>query len=297
MAKSRAKHPVPQVGDAFAVPLEGGRFTVSRVLAVHDGKMLVANADWIGREVPDPGNPALQSIMRLTHHRWAGKLCAVWVLDSPSQEFIYIGNIPLGAEAESVQERAIGGWVFLQNQAHEQWIWDHPEDTPPPQPPPPPPAGRFVLHRFNGDEVYHLESAVIKAYESELGATLWFEVRADSKNAQWCEDTAEMRRSPNATVGIELADLDADELVGREFTIAGTITDEEDSCMSLLYYCEHEPLRNNFIKVESRAGDRFRLKWTATARDVNYYDDSKPVMRVEIEGEFLFKNVDMWVND
>jgi hypothetical protein len=124
--------------------------------------------------------------------------------------------------------------------------------------------------------------------------TLWFEAKADPANAQRCEDTAEMGMSPNAEVGIDLADLDADELVGREFVIPGTKSDDEDSCMSLLYYCEHEALRDNRIKVVSRDGDRFRLRWTGVVRDVNYYDGSKPPTQVEIEGEFVFKDSGKW---
>ena len=85
------------------------------------------------------------------------------------------------------------------------------------------------------------------------------------------------------------------ELVGREFVVPGTMSDDEDSCMSLLYYCEHEALRDNRIKVVSRDGDRFWLRWTAVVRDVNYYDGSKPPTQVEIEGEFVFKDISKWV--
>jgi hypothetical protein len=46
--------------------------------------------------------------------------------------------------------------------------------------------------------------------------------------------------------------------------------------------------------VVSRAGDRFRVRWTAVTQDVNYYDGSKPQTQVEIEGEFLFKNIGKW---
>ncbi|MET9913384.1 hypothetical protein ABZZ74_42615 [Streptomyces sp. NPDC006476] len=51
--------------------------------------------------------------------------------------------------------------------------------------------------------------------------------------------------SPTAEVGIELPELDADQLGGRECVIPGTKDDAEESCMSLLYYCEHQPLRHN----------------------------------------------------
>lgn len=157
------------------------------------------------------------------------------------------------------------------------------------------PDGRFILHRFNGDEVYRLRSAVMWAYTTERGVTLWFEVEADPDGAQRCGDTAGIGVWPNAEVGVELPELDANALVGREFSIPGTQSDDEDSCMSLLYYCEHEPLRQNVIFVVSRAGDRFRLRWTAVTQDVNYYDGSKPPTHVEIEGEFLFKDIGKWV--
>lgn len=293
MAKRRPKRPAPVVGDTFAVPLEGGRFSVCRVLAVNErGDMvLVVNADWFGRKVPEPGNPALGSVLRLTHHNWARQPSAAWVAGAPPEDFIPIGNIPPEAGEDAVPEPGTGGWPFFRIQPQEQWLWDHPEDVPPP---PPPPEGRFILHRFNGDEVYRFDSAVMWAYETERGVTLWFEVKANPEDAQRCEDTAELGMAPNAEVGIDLPDLDADELVGREFVLPGTKSDAEDSCMSSLYYCEHEALRDNRIKVVSRDGDRFGLRWTATVRDVNFYDGSKPPTQVEIEGEFVFKDIGKW---
>jgi hypothetical protein len=156
------------------------------------------------------------------------------------------------------------------------------------------PADRFVLHRFNGDEVYRLKSAVMFAIAGDCGVTLWFEAEADRAGAVWCEDTAEIGMTPNAEVGITLPGLDPEQLVGREFVFPGTKTDDEDSCRSLLYYCEHQPLRDNLIAVLSRDGDRFRVRWTAVTQDVNYYDGSKPPTRVEIEAEFLFRDIGKW---
>ena len=155
--------------------------------------------------------------------------------------------------------------------------------------------GQFILHRFNGDEVYRFQSAEMFAYEDESGhVTLWFEVSSDPDAVLQCEDTAELNMSPNAEVGIDLIEFDVDSLVGREFSILGTLSDDEDSSMSLLYYCEHQPLRDNKITVISREGNRFQLRWTAKTQDVNYYDGSKPQTNVEIIGEFLFKNIEKW---
>src|SRR5262245_16251879 len=226
------------VGDAFAIPLEGGLFAVCRVLRARteSGTVFVANAAWIGSAVPRPDDPALRPILRLTHHRWNGKASAVWVGGLPPEDFIPIGSIPPGPEDKSIRSAEFGAWPFFSIQPHAQWLWDHPEDAATPEPIP---DGPFILARFNGDEVYRFRSAVLWAYESENGVTLWFEVEADPAAAQRCEDTSEMGMSPSAEVGIELPELDVDGLVGRKFSIPGTITDDEDSCMSLLYYCEH----------------------------------------------------------
>lgn len=154
--------------------------------------------------------------------------------------------------------------------------------------------GRMILHRFNGDEVYRLKSAVMHAYSTEEGVTLWFEARTDREGATRCADTAEMRRDPKAEVGIDLPELKIAELVGRTFSIPGTKNDDEDSCMSLLYYCDHQPLRANQITVVARKGDHFRLRWKAVTEDVNHYDGSKPQTVVEIEGDFYFQDIGKW---
>ena len=154
--------------------------------------------------------------------------------------------------------------------------------------------GRFVLHRFNGDEVYRLASAMIRAYASAGGVTVWFEARADRDAIRRCEDTVELEMAPNAKVAVEVPELDADQLVGRTFVIPGTATDKEDSCKALLYYCGHEPLRSNSITIVSRSEDRFVVRWTAVTKDVNYYDGSKPATLVEIEDEFWFKDIEKW---
>jgi hypothetical protein len=291
---SHRKRTAVVLGDAFAIPLESGQFAVCRVLKLHDyaDKMLVANADWFGKQVPDARHPGLRSIMRLSHHNWSGKPSAAWVSGAPPEDFIAIGNIPPDPAEEPSTDPGMSSWAFFKIQPLAQWYWDHPEKVPLP---PPSPEGRFILHRFNGDEVYRFKSAVMWAYTTQCGVTLWFEVEADPENAQRCEDSSEMGMSPYAQVGVNLPELDADTLVGKEFRVFGTKADNEDSCMSLLYYCEHEPLRKNRITVVSRTGDRFSLRWMAETKDVNYYDGSKPPTIVEIEGVFVFKDIGKWI--
>ena len=295
---------VPIVGDTFAIPLEGGQFTACRVLAVKkraeirsaitveptrpdDLMVLAVNADWIGREIPDVQDPALCSVLRLP----GGEPSATWVAGALlPEDFVLIGNIPVQSGEENAIPESAGGWVYFRFQP--RWLRKLREDIPPP-PPPPPPKGCFILHRYNGDEVYRLESADIRAIETMEGVSLWFEVRADPENAQRCEDTeGDLYTSPNANVGIDLPELNVNELVGREFVIPGAKSDDEDGCMSLMYNYEHEVLNDNSIKVVSRDGDRFWLRWTAITDDVCFYEN--PRTQVEIEGEFVFKDIDKW---
>ncbi|MFE7464389.1 hypothetical protein ACFU6R_09815 [Streptomyces sp. NPDC057499] len=166
-------------------------------------------------------------------------------------------------------------------------------------------GGRFVLHRFNGDEAYRLGEAtvrVLRSYGSGSGSgsgsegdghevTVWFEAQADPEGARRCADTAEAGMVPSAEVGVGMTEgeADIDRLVGRTFLVPG-VPEGEDSASSLLYYFEHEPLRDNRITVVSRDGDRLRLRWTGECDDVNFYDGSKPPTRIGVEGVFLYRD-------
>lgn len=155
--------------------------------------------------------------------------------------------------------------------------------------------GLFILHRFLGDEVYPLRSATLRAIpRQDGGVTLWFEAIAGREAYRRCPDTDAQPRAPKIEVGIDLPALNVNALVGRTFLMQGTMSDEEDSCQSLMVYYEHEPVRDNRMTVLSRNGDRFMVRWTAVTRDVNFYDGSEPETEIEIEGEFEFRRMEEW---
>jgi hypothetical protein len=155
-------------------------------------------------------------------------------------------------------------------------------------------GGSFILHRFNGDETYRLQSGVMWASKEEGRITLWFEATADEDGAQRLPDTAEMGMVPYAEVAVALADLDPDALAGRRFSAPEPYVEELGGRIALLEYCDQNDLRDNEIEILRREGDRFHVRWTGITPDVNHYDGSKPDTRVEIEGEFLFQNLDEW---
>jgi hypothetical protein len=125
--------PPPSEGDAFAVPLADGRYTVCRVLldATSDAAkrwdgdcVLVACSAWIGEEVPRPDDPALRPILHLTRESWGGKPAILWISDPVPDDFIPIGRILPTPEETATECFIIGGWVWTAMQPLMQWRWD-----------------------------------------------------------------------------------------------------------------------------------------------------------------------------
>jgi hypothetical protein len=146
------------------------------------------------------------------------------------------------------------------------------------------------IHRFNGTERFIISSARCFTVGEGDDLTLWFEIEADANGAKPCSDTADDPAAPSAELGISVSEFNIDDFVGHEYELAGTENDDEDSCMSLFYYYEHQPLRNNHVKILSRTGERtFRIRWIAHTDDVNFYDDSKPDAQIEIECDFTVR--------
>lgn len=125
---------LPAIGDAFAVPLDDGRYSVCRVLLDvnsdpakqwNSDRVLAACSAWIGDEIPDAHNPDLRPILDLTHHSWSGKCAVLWVCDSVPDEFVHIGLIPPTSEEQAIECGSFGGWLFMAIQPLAQWRWDN----------------------------------------------------------------------------------------------------------------------------------------------------------------------------
>ncbi|MBT3202182.1 MAG: hypothetical protein HN350_19945 [Phycisphaerales bacterium] len=134
----RKKIPLPEDGEAFAVPLADGRYSVCRVLCHAEGEqarhfgepsVLVACSAWIGSEIPDVDDPELRSILHLTHHTWPGDPELLWLSDPVPEEFVPIGSIQPTAEDKSLECLASGGWQSMSLQPLLQWNWDHDRQT------------------------------------------------------------------------------------------------------------------------------------------------------------------------
>ncbi|WP_013627107.1 hypothetical protein [Rubinisphaera brasiliensis] len=130
----KKKVSLPAQGDAFAVPLNDGRYSVCRVLLDAGSEpakqwksecVLVACSAWIGSEIPNADDPALRPILHLTHHSWSGKREVLWISDSVPDGFIPIGSIPPTPEEKEIESASFGGWPSMAIQPLAQWRWDN----------------------------------------------------------------------------------------------------------------------------------------------------------------------------
>ncbi|MFH1299573.1 MAG: hypothetical protein ABIK07_00835 [Planctomycetota bacterium] len=128
----KKKVALPATGDAFAFPLEDGRFCVCRVLSESVNRdepkfaaVLVVCSAWIGSEVPAVDDPELRPILKLTHHSWANKDEIGWIDDPLPDTFIPIGKILPTDEEASRECLTFSSWGSIQIQPMMQWRWDH----------------------------------------------------------------------------------------------------------------------------------------------------------------------------
>lgn len=155
-------------------------------------------------------------------------------------------------------------------------------------------VGRFLLHRFNGLEEFSLKSAAIIAVHDEDGFRLWFEAKTDGVPLHSLPDTSGLHAHPSAEVAVALKELDPSKLSGSRFSVPNGYDEEIEDHVATIYYVEHNELNENEIEVIAQAGTDVHVHWRGTTTDVNYYDDSKPKTRVEIDGWFTFEKMQKW---
>src|SRR4051812_8199889 len=100
------------------------------------------------------------------------------------------------------------------------------------------PPGRFILHRFNGDEEFRLGDATIVADRTEDGIRVSLEAETEGPALRTVADTADHPASPRAEVAFIVASLDACRLVGHRFLVPHARTRDDD--LASLYYYGHE---------------------------------------------------------
>jgi hypothetical protein len=146
--------------------------------------------------------------------------------------------------------------------------------------------GQFILHRFQGDEVYSISTASWWTIPEEAGILVCFRVTTDPEPIRSLPDTVDLRAHPDAEVGILVPGIDLETLVGQRFTVPDAYSQALGDYVAALAYCEHQDLNDNEVHILGRQGSRLHVHWTARTSDVNFYDRTTPDTRVEIEAWF-----------
>jgi hypothetical protein len=148
------------------------------------------------------------------------------------------------------------------------------------------PVGKFVLHRFNGDEEFALERAVMRIEHHEDKSWLVLAAETNGIVIKSLPNTADLKATPSAQISILLPASETKDLVGRKLSLPVADDEQSGDYGATIYYVEHEALEANELEFVSKKKKRYWVKWTGLTTDVNYYDGSKPQTRIEIEGWF-----------
>lgn len=150
-------------------------------------------------------------------------------------------------------------------------------------------VGKLTLQRYNGDEIFEIETAVMRI-EGRGGRTrLSLEIATHGRVEKSLPDTAGLLSQPGAQIAVPLEGLTVAGLVGKRFSLPQPYDEVTGDYLATFYYVEHEPLEANEVEIVSRKKDRFLVRWQGTAGDVNDYDGSKPDARISIEAWFSLK--------
>ena len=146
----------------------------------------------------------------------------------------------------------------------------------------------MTWHRFNGDEVYDLESATIEHYKDEDGSfSVTFRADAAAPPIQTLPDTEALHVKPFAEWTFNLPKIPVLALqAGHNFMMLKAYDDRTRDYYTNFYFYEHEPMDENELNILERHGLIVRARLTGMTTDVNYYDGSKPRTKVVVEADF-----------
>ena len=152
--------------------------------------------------------------------------------------------------------------------------------------------GTLTLDRFNGQEQFSVEEAVIYVLNGDGSTRLNFEAATGGPPLRTLPDTEVLKATPDVEVTVEAPGFAWDSLVGSRWEIPLGYDEESDDYVTRIYYCEHEEMDDNLVEVLERDGERFHVVITGTCTDVNFYDGSKPRTKVTIDAWFTPKGAE-----
>jgi hypothetical protein len=149
-------------------------------------------------------------------------------------------------------------------------------------------ADTFSLVRFNGTESYAVKSAEYLAYrDEEYDVTrVVFLIRTGEPIAT-LEDTRDIGAQPNWELEWT-GKVPVEEAVrpGSVLHVPSGYDEAQGENVTNFYYCEHDGTDDNVIEILEVGDGTVRTHIIGTAVDANYYDGSKPRMRLEVVATF-----------
>lgn len=140
--------------------------------------------------------------------------------------------------------------------------------------------GKFILNRFNGQEIYDFHNGTIAAVHNGNEFNLHFSVSCEGKL-----DNEMFEICPSAELSTKITDLNA--LNRCQLEVSESYDEDLGDYVTSIYYYEHQDLDNNYINLQLIEENVFKVHWTGTTMDVSYYDGSKPDTEIIIEGAFI----------
>jgi hypothetical protein len=144
------------------------------------------------------------------------------------------------------------------------------------------------LVRFNGTESYAVERADYRAYRDEEHdvTRAVFLVRTGEPIAT-LDDTRDIGAHPNWEIEwTGTAPVEEAVRAGSVLHVPSGYDEAQGENVTNLYYCEHDGTDDNVIEILEVGDGTVRARLTGTAVDANFYDGSKPRMRVEAVATF-----------
>ena len=135
----------------------------------------------------------------------------------------------------------------------------------------------IVFHRPAGDKICQVQWAAFCAQRTNTGFELLFYVRGRE---------VEQGELTDAEVSIFVDAFELDTLVGSRFEVPSSYDYERDCHVAHIYYYDHKDFYSNILEVLDRENNSFRVHWSGTTDDIEYYDRSQPRNRVVIEAVF-----------
>jgi hypothetical protein len=143
----------------------------------------------------------------------------------------------------------------------------------------------LVFQRFNGYESYPVTLAEWNIYKDEdIGMMNLILSLETGPGIVLHEDTTALSASPHWELNLLELDLSEESIkVGFIGKIPESYDDNRGGHLTNFYYCSHEGTDKNTIEVIEVDGDRVRFRVTGETIDVNYYDNSKPPIKLSVD--------------